>query len=83
MTAVVSSADATASAFGYSAGAGLDWSERVPRIVEAMRALGTRSALIDGEAVVAGDDGVTISARCIDPAYCLTKHCYPSVIGWA
>ena len=38
---------------------GLDWTSRVPTIVEAMRALTTRSAVINGEAVVARDDGVT------------------------
>src|SRR5262245_25717524 len=38
---------------------GLDWTDRVPTIVEAMHALRARSAVIDGEAVVARDDGVT------------------------
>jgi len=38
---------------------GLDWTEQVPTVVAAVLALGTRSALIDGEAVVARDEGVT------------------------
>jgi bifunctional non-homologous end joining protein LigD len=38
---------------------GLDWTDRVPSIVAAVRALHVRSAVIDGEAVVARDDGVT------------------------
>src|SRR5262249_50709866 len=38
---------------------GLDWTEQVPTIVAAILALDTRSAVIDGEAVVARDDGVT------------------------
>jgi len=37
---------------------GLDWTERVPSIVEAMRALRARTAVIDGAAVVARNDGV-------------------------
>src|SRR5262245_13577922 len=38
---------------------GLDWTSRVPAIVEAMRALRVRAATVDGEAVVVGADGVT------------------------
>jgi bifunctional non-homologous end joining protein LigD len=38
---------------------GLDWTDRVPSIVAAMAALPVRSALIDGEAVVTRDDGVS------------------------
>jgi hypothetical protein len=38
---------------------GLDWTDRVPSIVASVRALRVRSAVIDGEAVVARDDGVT------------------------
>jgi bifunctional non-homologous end joining protein LigD len=36
-----------------------DWSDRVPLIVEAMRALPVASATIDGEGVVVDDRGVT------------------------
>src|SRR5262245_33319260 len=38
---------------------GLIWTDRVPAIVAAMRSLRAKSAVIDGEAVVARDDGVT------------------------
>jgi len=38
---------------------GRDWTDRVPTIVAAMQSLKARSAVIDGEAVVALDDGVT------------------------
>ena len=38
---------------------GLDWTDRVPSIVAAMRSLRARTATLDGEAVVARDDGVT------------------------
>jgi bifunctional non-homologous end joining protein LigD len=38
---------------------GLDWTRQVPAIVTAMLALRAQSAVIDGEAVVARDDGVT------------------------
>jgi bifunctional non-homologous end joining protein LigD len=38
---------------------GLDWTGHVPAIVTGMLALRARSALIDGEAVVARADGVT------------------------
>jgi len=37
----------------------LDWTDRVPAIVEAMRALPAASATIDGEAVVSDPQGVT------------------------
>jgi bifunctional non-homologous end joining protein LigD len=36
-----------------------DWTDRVPLIVEAMRALRVTSAIIDGEGVVVDDRGVT------------------------
>jgi bifunctional non-homologous end joining protein LigD len=38
---------------------GRDWTDKVPAIVEAMRALPATSATIDGEAVVCDDRGVT------------------------
>jgi bifunctional non-homologous end joining protein LigD len=38
---------------------GKDWADRVPLIVEAMRALPVTSATIDGEGVVCDDRGVT------------------------
>jgi bifunctional non-homologous end joining protein LigD len=38
---------------------GRDWSDRVPAIVEAMRALPVASATLDGECVVVDDRGVT------------------------
>jgi bifunctional non-homologous end joining protein LigD len=42
---------------------GADWSHRFPRIVEAVGRLSVRSATIDGEAVVCGDDDVSDFAR--------------------
>jgi bifunctional non-homologous end joining protein LigD len=42
----------------YSRG-GHDWSRQLPAIVEAMRALPIRSATLDGEVVICGDDGVS------------------------
>jgi bifunctional non-homologous end joining protein LigD len=38
---------------------GYDWTERVPLIVEAMRALQVLSVTIDGEAVACGANGIT------------------------
>src|SRR5947207_11697723 len=38
---------------------GNDWTERVPAVVEAMRALPGRSATIDGEAVICRPDGLS------------------------
>jgi bifunctional non-homologous end joining protein LigD len=38
---------------------GKDWSDKVPAIVEAMRALPVKSATLDGEGVVVDDRGVT------------------------
>jgi len=38
---------------------GHDWTDRVPRIAEAMTALPVTSATIDGEAVVCSSDGVS------------------------
>jgi ATP-dependent DNA ligase len=38
---------------------GNDWSERFPRIVEAVKALKPESIVIDGEAVVCGPDGIS------------------------
>src|SRR5262245_14422604 len=38
---------------------GYDWTERVPLIVEAMRALQTLSVALDGEAVACGANGIT------------------------
>ena len=40
----------------YSRG-GHDWSERLPAITEAMKALPVRSVVLDGEGVVCGRDG--------------------------
>src|SRR4029077_729804 len=40
----------------YSRG-GHDWSERLPAITEAMRALPVRSVVLDGEGVICGRDG--------------------------
>ena len=37
---------------------GKDWSRRLPRVVDALRALGAASAWVDGELVVAGEGGV-------------------------
>jgi ATP-dependent DNA ligase len=38
---------------------GHDWTERLPRVAEALRALPVSSAVIDGEAVACDADGVT------------------------
>jgi bifunctional non-homologous end joining protein LigD len=38
---------------------GLDWTRRMPSIVEAVAALPVRAALLDGEVVVLADDGTT------------------------
>ena len=38
---------------------GFDWTERYRRPIEAARALKARSCTIDGEMVVAGDDGIS------------------------
>jgi bifunctional non-homologous end joining protein LigD len=38
---------------------GFDWSDRYPRIVDAMAALKVTSATIDGEAVWCGEDGLS------------------------
>jgi ATP-dependent DNA ligase len=38
---------------------GHDWTDRLPRVAEAMAALGVNSATIDGEAVVCDGDGVS------------------------
>jgi bifunctional non-homologous end joining protein LigD len=37
---------------------GHDWTDRVPRIVDALLALPVESIVIDGEAVVCGADGI-------------------------
>jgi bifunctional non-homologous end joining protein LigD len=39
---------------------GYDWTDRYPRISEALAALGTASATIDGEAVCCDDAGVAV-----------------------
>ena len=38
---------------------GNDWADRFPSIVEAAARLEAHSFLIDGEAVIAGDDGMS------------------------
>jgi bifunctional non-homologous end joining protein LigD len=38
---------------------GRDWTDRVPRIVEALTALPAKSITLDGEGVVCGPDGVS------------------------
>ena len=48
---------------------GHDWAMRYPYIVEATRTLKVRSAVIDGEAVVCGPDGVTDFERLHSRAY--------------
>ena len=52
-----SSAAARAIACASSAGGGHDWTDRVPRIVEALQALRVRSVTLDGEGVVCGANG--------------------------
>jgi len=42
----------------YSRG-GHDWSERLPAITEAIKALPVRSAVLDGEGVICGRDGMS------------------------
>jgi ATP-dependent DNA ligase len=42
---------------------GHDWSARYPLILQAVNALTVRSCLIDGEAVVVDDDGLTVFER--------------------
>jgi len=53
-----SSAGAMASMRVFSRN-GRDWSDRVPLIVEALRALPMSSATIDGEGVVCDERGIT------------------------
>ena len=48
---------ATATAFGVFSRNAKDWTDRVPLIVEAVRALPVTSATIDGEGVVVDDRG--------------------------
>src|SRR4029079_6605454 len=48
---------------------GYNWADRYPWIVEAARALKVRSAVIDGEAVVCGPDGVSDFERLHSRAY--------------
>src|SRR5437868_10486567 len=38
---------------------GIDWTDRVPSIVDALRLLQLKSATIDGEGVICDDGGVT------------------------
>jgi len=47
------------SACGSSPGAGFDWTRRYPWIVHPARRLPVARFLIDGEAVVCGEDGVS------------------------
>jgi bifunctional non-homologous end joining protein LigD len=42
---------------------GYDWTDRVPRIAEAIANLRLKSATIDGEGVVCGPDGVSDFSR--------------------
>jgi bifunctional non-homologous end joining protein LigD len=43
---------------------GHDWADRFPAIVDAAKRIKTASFLIDGEAVIARDDGHRTFARC-------------------
>lgn len=45
---------------------GLDWTARFPAIAKALKTLRVKSALIDGEAVVETEKGVTSFARLVD-----------------
>ena len=38
---------------------GLNWAERMPSIARALAALKVRSAVIDGQAIVIGEDGLS------------------------
>jgi bifunctional non-homologous end joining protein LigD len=53
-----------------------DWANRYPFIVEATRALNARSAVIDGEAVVCGPDGVPDFERLHSQAYDRAAYLY-------
>jgi bifunctional non-homologous end joining protein LigD len=39
---------------------GHDFTERYPRIVDSIRSLPTKSCIVDGEAIVVNDDGLSI-----------------------
>lgn len=45
---------------------GLDWTKRFPSLAKALRGLNIKSALIDGEAVVETDRGVTSFVKLVD-----------------
>jgi bifunctional non-homologous end joining protein LigD len=47
---------------------GYDWADRFPRIVEAASTIRAQSFLIDGEAVVCRDDGVSGFRRAAEPS---------------
>jgi bifunctional non-homologous end joining protein LigD len=56
----------------------LDWTDRVPSIVAAVRVLRARSAVIGGEAVVARDDGATDFDACVPPwRSVMVSRCFP------
>jgi ATP-dependent DNA ligase len=59
MTATASWSGATASGCACFTRRGFDWSERYPWILHSARRLPVNRFLIDGEAVVCGEDGVS------------------------
>ena len=46
-------------------GSGADWADRFPAIVDAAQCLKAQSFLIDGEAVIASDDGTSVTGSVI------------------
>ena len=63
----------------YSRG-GHDWSERLPSITAAMRALPVRSVMLDGEGVICGPDGKSDFDRM---RACFSRHGAPEAFLYA
>jgi len=61
---------------------GHDWSDRFPAIVEAAARLQAPSFLIDGEAVIARDDGTPDFHALRADAGPMRRCCTPSGSGW-
>ena len=57
---------------------GNNWADRFPSIVEAAARLEAHSFLIDGEAVIARDDGMSDLRHCGADAGVQRRYCMPS-----